>query len=106
MQTIREQKMADKLPVRLTSTYSTDQNLLIQVKNAKIREYKSWSACFAIISGLTGLMKWLKIGITMDSINSILFFSSIAGLIYFVSRIYLLLKNPARSGSKSLHELN
>jgi hypothetical protein len=106
MQTIREQQSTDQSPVRLTPSYTTDSDILNQSKTLKIREYKSWSVCFAIIVGLTGLMKWLNIGVTMDSVNSILLFFSLMGLIYFVSRIYLLSGKAPRPDSKKLHELN
>ena len=106
MQTIREQKSIDISPAGLRSSLSQAPVTTNQVKRLKIREFISWSVCFAVISGLTGLLKILKVGVTMDTVNSILFFGSLAGLIYFISRIISLSRNPLPLNSNSLHELN
>jgi hypothetical protein len=106
MQTIREPKTNDISPTRVISSNTTVQLSANQTKKLKIREYISWSVCFVIISGLTGLMKLLKIGVTMDSVTSILFFLSLGGLTYFISKIYLFSRNPVRTNSKILQELN
>lgn len=77
-----------------------------QARKSKIREFISWSVCFAIVAGLTGFMKFLKIGVTMDSVTSILFYLSVAGLIFFIFRIALLSKNQANLNVNNVHELN
>jgi hypothetical protein len=77
-----------------------------QVKRMKIREFISWSVCFALIFGLTGLIKVLKLGITMDAITSILFYTSLAALVFFVSKIISLSKNSSGIHFKNTHELN
>jgi len=77
-----------------------------QEKRLKIREFISWSICFAIISGLTGLLKFLKVGVTMDSVTSILFYLSLAGLVFFVTKIIMICKNPVDLNADNLHELN
>ena len=77
-----------------------------QERKSRIREFISWSVCFAIVGGLTGFMKFMKIGVTMESVTSILFYLSVAGLIFFIFRIVLLSKNPANLKVNNLHELN
>jgi hypothetical protein len=106
MQTIREQKSIDNLPSRFKSSFSAFPISSDQAKRLKIKEFISWSVCFALIFGLTGLMKLLKLGVTMDSVTSILFYLSLAGLIYFIRRIILLSRNPVQVNSEVLHELN
>ncbi|HEY2348407.1 MAG TPA: hypothetical protein VGH64_05300, partial [Puia sp.] len=65
-----------------------------------------WSVCFAVVCGLTGLLKYLKVGVTMDTITSALFYLSLAGLIYFITRIIMMSKSPVQLHSTNLHELN
>ena len=96
----------DISPARFSSGFSQAPVSPNQEKRLKIREFISWSVCFAIVTALTGLLKFLKVGITMDTVTSILFYLSLAGLIYFVTRIILLSKNPVHLPSRNLHELN
>jgi hypothetical protein len=77
-----------------------------RAKRLKISEFISWSICFAVVSALTGLIKFLKVGVTMDMVTSILFYSSLAGLIYFVSKIIVQTKNPAKVNFSTAQELN
>jgi hypothetical protein len=113
MHTIRGQKTIDTSQAGFRSSFVAEQVSTNQVKRLKIREFISWSVCFAIITIITGLLKFLKIGVTMDSVTSVLFYFSIAGLGWFIYKIYSLLKypiqgnnNPDLGNSKALHELN
>lgn len=106
MQTIREQKSIDNPASRFKSSLSAFPISSDQTKKLKIKEFISWSACFALIFGLTGLMKLLKLGVTMDSVTSILFYLSLAGLVYFIRKIILIFRNPIQVNTKVLHELN
>ena len=75
-------------------------------KKLKIREFIYWSACFAVISGITGLMKILQVAITMEAITSTLFYLSVAGLVFFISRIIVISRAPASFKGNSRHDLN
>jgi hypothetical protein len=105
MQTFRRNNV-DISPVQFNSGFSQQPVPPIREKKLKIREFISWAACFAVISGLTGLLKYLKVGVTMDSITSSLFYLSLAGLIYFVTRIVRLSRTQVKIHSSNLHELN
>jgi hypothetical protein len=108
MQTIREQNGMGS-PSSGYLTHSAHPQALVtetQEKRLKIREFKSWSVCFATIVLLTGLLKVLKLGITMDSVTSILFLSSLCGLAYFIYRIMSLSRTPIRLNNPILHDLN
>ena len=105
MQTFRRNNV-DISPVQFNSGFSQQPISPIREKTLKIKEFMSWSACFAVIAGLTGLLKYLKVGITMDTITSILFYLSLAGLIYFVIRIVRLSRSQVQIHSNNLHELN
>ncbi|HEY2649112.1 MAG TPA: hypothetical protein VGI38_07950 [Puia sp.] len=96
----------DRSPIRFNSGISQTTNLSKSEKRLKIREFVSWSVCFAVVCGLTGLLKYLKVGITMDTITSALFYLSLAGLIYFITRIIMMSKSPVQLHSTNLHELN
>jgi hypothetical protein len=104
MQTVREQEMVS--PAGFNSPLSQTPVSANQTKRLKIREFVSWSVCFTVVSLLTGLMKFMKVGVTMESVNSGLFYLSLAGLIYFISRIVVILKNPIRMNHHLRHELN
>jgi len=106
MQTFHKNDV-DRSPIRFNSGFSPSTHSQKSEKRLKIREFLSWAACFAIIGGLTGLLKYLKIGITMDAVTSALFYLSLAGLTYFIARIIILLsKRPVQLHSGNLHELN
>ena len=77
-----------------------------QVKRLKKREFISWSVCFAVISLLTGLLKFLKIGVTMDSVTNVLFYASLISLAYFIYRIFSLPGNSIEVKNHNYHELN
>jgi hypothetical protein len=100
-------KTFDISPTPFSSGFPQISSSSNQEKRLKVREFISWSACFGFICAVTGLLKFLKIGVTMDSVTSTLFYLSLAGLIYFVTRIILLTKNPVpMDNAKPFHELN
>jgi hypothetical protein len=105
MQTFRKNNV-DISPIQFPSGLSQSPNIPSREKRLKIREFISWAACFAVICGLTGMLKFLKIGITMDSVTSALFYLSLAGLIYFVTRIVMMSKSRIQMHSSHLPELN
>jgi hypothetical protein len=105
MQTVRKSAI-DISPAQFGSGISQPPVTPDQEKRLKIKEFTSWSVCFAVVCGLTGMLKFLKVGITMDSVTSSLFYLSLAGLIYFVTRIIMISKNPVHLYPNNLHELN
>jgi hypothetical protein len=112
MHTIRGQKTIDISQAGFRSSFN-NTNSINQVNRLKIREFISWSVCFAVIAVITGLLKVLKIGITMDTVTSVLFYFSIAGLGWFIYKIFSLPKYPVQGNNshdlgntKALHELN
>jgi hypothetical protein len=105
MQTFRRNNV-DISPVQFNAGFSQQPIPPIREKTLKIKEFISWAACFAVISGLTGLLKFLKVGVTMDTVTSALFYLSLAGLIYFIARIVRLSRSHVQIHSNNLHELN
>src|SRR5579863_3078301 len=105
MQTFRRNNV-DISPVQFNAGFSQQPIPPIREKALKIKEFLSWAACFAVISGLTGLMKFLQVAITMDTVTSALFYLSTAGLIYFITRIIVLSRSHMQVHSNKLHELN
>jgi len=106
MQTVRKNAIDDISPARFGSGFPKAAISPDQEKKLKIREFMSWSACFAVVCGLTGLLKILQIGITMSTVTSTLFYLSLGGLIYFVTRIILIFRVPVQLHMNKLHELN
>jgi hypothetical protein len=107
MQTVREQ--AERINISkpgLRSFVSPVPDSSDHSKRFKIREFISWSVCFAVISLLTGLLMILKVGITMETVTASLFFLSLGGLIYFIYRIIVLSKKPVLFDPAVPHELN
>jgi hypothetical protein len=96
----------DRSPIRFNSGLPQANDSSKSEKKLKISEFISWSVCFAVVCGLTGLLKYLKVGVTMDTITSALFYLSLAGLIYFITRIIMMSKSPVQLHSTNLHELN
>jgi|SRR5450432_2813718 predicted membrane channel-forming protein YqfA (hemolysin III family) len=105
MQTVRKNAI-DISPSQFGSGFPKAPVSPDQEKKLKIREFMSWSACFAVVCGLTGLLMILKVGITMNTVTSTLFYLSLGGLIYFVTRIILISRIPVHLHSNKLHELN
>ena len=104
MQTIREQKVIS--PNSFPSGFPVSPVSQPEVKRLKIKEFTSWAVCFAAVTGLTGTMKIMKVGITMDTVNSVLFFLSLSGLGFFIYRIIAISKTPAGLNRSDLHKLN
>jgi hypothetical protein len=105
MQTVRE-KANDISQTQFGAGFSQLPVSPDQVKKLKIREFKSWSVCFGVVCGLTGLLKFMKVGIIMNPVTSTLFYLSLGGLVYFIYRIILISRNPVQLHPNSLHELN
>lgn len=106
METVRRQRRAEIQPSGFTSSYSKTPVSENQVNHLKIREFISWLVCFAVIGCLTGIMKFLRLGITAESITSALFYISVLAVAYFTYRIISLSRNPVPLKSGKLHELN
>jgi hypothetical protein len=107
MQTVRDQvKRVNISTSGLNSFIPSVPDSDIQSKRLKIKEFISWSVCFAVICLLTGLLMILKVGITMETVTASLFFLSLGGLIYFSYRILVLSKKPVPVDLSVSHELN
>lgn len=111
MQSLREQLSGiDRSLSGFKSSFPALENHLNADKKLKVREFISWSVCSGAVSALTGLLLFLKIGITMESVTTGLFTLSLAGLAYFVVRIFFLTKSKADSKTHlqvpAVHELN
>ncbi len=106
MQTIQKDKVTDSHFSALTSIGT---NIPVRVhldQKLKRREYVSWAISFAVISLLTGLLKFLKVGVTMDSVTSGLFYLSILGLVYFIYKIFSSPKRYAVQNHSGVDRLN
>lgn len=86
MQTILGQKAVTISPSSFISGSSEVPASANQINRLKIREFISWGVCFGVVTLLTGLLKVLRVGITMEPVTSILFYLSIVGLAYFISK--------------------
>jgi hypothetical protein len=106
MQTLREQSRVGLSNSVFQASQSQSRATASPENRLKIKEFTSWSICFAIVGVLTGLLKYLKVGITMDSITSVLFYSSLSALAYFIYRIISLSRNPVQVKRNNYHELN
>ena len=105
MQTFRRNNV-DISPVQFNAGFSQQSVPPVREKSLKIKEFISWAACFAVIAGLTGLLKYLQVGITMDAVTSLLFYLSLAGFLYFIARIVILSRSRVQIHSGNRHELN
>jgi hypothetical protein len=107
MQTVRDNaKRIDKSPSGFPNSYPRIPDPTSQIRKLKISEFKSWTVCFGIISLLTGMLIYLKLGITMEPVTAILFFLSLTGMIFYISKLILFSRHPARLESNSRHDLN
>lgn len=106
MQTVRELEKIDISPSLIIPTLNQVQVSTNHTKKLKIREFISWSVCFGVVAGLTGLLKILNVGVTMEVVTSSLFYLSLGGLIYFISKIVSLSKNPLQNKAHEWHDLN
>ena len=77
-----------------------------QSKGLKIREFISWAVCFGIVTMLTGFLKILNIGVTMEPVTSIFFYSSLAGLAYFAAKAFRLSRTVTPQQPADLVRLN
>lgn len=62
-------------------------------KRVQFRDSISWLICFAIVAGITGALLIYKIGVTMSNVTSILFYFSLAGLVFFTVKAILLFRS-------------
>jgi hypothetical protein len=106
MNTVREQARININSSGFIPHYSPSSATENQSTRIKIRESVSWLVSFAVISFLTGLLKFLKIGVTVESITSALFYISLFSVSYFIYRIVALSRNTAQLRKGNLHELN
>jgi hypothetical protein len=90
----------------LVTPFSQNPGGSEQSTRLKIKDFRSWSICFAVIAAITGTMKWMSLAVTMEAITSGLFYLSMAGLIYFIFRILALSGTPAQKNLLTRHELN
>lgn len=88
MQTIRQTPQLADFPESSFTAQITRQ-LLAQkeVKSLKISESLSWIVSFSVILLITGVLKFLKLGVTMGAVTSGLFYLSLAGIAYFIFNI-------------------
>ncbi len=106
MQILREEKIdeirasAFKSPA-LPNSFSAKPGKSL-IKNENI----SWLICFGIVSFLTGMLKFLKVGITMDTVTSAFFYISLIGVFYFVYKIFSVTKINPQENAGSFHSLN
>jgi|SRR5664279_1655975 len=103
MQTIQEQS---RIGLSGSGFQGGQSQVGFAVNRLKIKEFTSWSVCFAVIGVLTGLLKFLKLGVTMDSVTSVLFYASLMALAFFIYRIVSLSKTPVEEKRNNYHELN
>jgi hypothetical protein len=59
-------------------------------RRLEIRDAIAWSVSFAVVALLTGALLLYRIGVTMSGITSLLFYCSLAGLVFFAARAVLL----------------
>jgi hypothetical protein len=106
MQIIRDEKLggihvsAFKSPASKNSYPTKPGKSLIQNENI------SWFICFVIVSFLTGMLKFLKVGVTMDSVTSVIFYFSLIGVLYFLYKILFTPKVNPPKNTGHLHSLN
>jgi len=106
MDTVREQARMNIQSSGFIPNYSPSSTTENQSTRIKIRESISWLVSFALITFLTGLLKFLKIGVTVESITSALFYTSLFAVSYFIYRIVVLSRNTVQLKKENLHELN
>lgn len=106
MQTIHGEKIQNIGLSAFNGIVSPAAVMANQAKKLKIREYISWSACFGVIFILTGLLKFLKVGVAMDMVTSAFFYLSILGLSCFVYKIISFPKSYVEKETADFHNLN
>ena len=107
MQTVRNNTTRiDTSPNGFPNVFPRVPDPTSQIRRLKISEFKSWTVCFGIISFLTGMLMYLKVGVTMETVTASLFFLSLAGMIFSVYKLIHLYREPARLETSSRHDLN
>ena len=91
---------------RFSTSYPRIPDPANQIKSLKISEFKSWSVCFGIICALTGLLMYLQVGITMESVTVGLFFFALAGMLVSIYKLVNVFREPATLQTKTQLELN
>jgi hypothetical protein len=106
MQILREEKIGEirasafKSPASLNSFPAKPAKSLIKNENI------AWLICFGIVSFLTGMLKFLKVGVTMDTVTSVFFYISLIGVFYFLYKLFSAPKNNHRENTGPFHSLN
>jgi hypothetical protein len=106
MQILREEKTGEigvsafKSPASLNSLPAKPSKSSIRNENI------SWLICFGIVSILTGMLKFLKVGVTMDTVTSVFFYISLLGVFYFFYKLLSAPKISSRENTGSFHGLN
>jgi hypothetical protein len=106
MQILREEKTSEthasafKSPASLNSFPSKPAKSLIKNENI------AWLICFGIVSFLTGMLKFLKVGVTMDTVTSVFFYISLIGVFYFLYKLFSAPKRNHRENTGPFHSLN
>jgi hypothetical protein len=107
MQTVREEAQVIEISQNgFNSSFNGKTIGKDQAKRLKISEFKCWTASFAVISLLTGALIYLKVGVTMETITTSLFFLSLGGLIYSVYQLIHLSRTPRTYSHSNVHQLN
>ena len=88
MQTIRQKPRLVDFP-EASFTAQITRKIISQkhIKSLKISESLSWIVSFSVIVLITGVLKFLKLGVTMSTVTSGLFYLSLAGIAYFIFNI-------------------
>jgi hypothetical protein len=106
MQTIKGEKKQNIDLSSFKAISSPSPVLRNQANKLKVREYISWSISFGVIFFLTGLLKFLNVGVTMDPVTKTLFYLSIVGLICSIYKIISVPRANIRHESSRFHNLN
>jgi hypothetical protein len=106
MQILRDEKIGEirasafKSPVIPNSFPAKPEKSFIKNENI------SWLICFGIVCFLTGMLKFLKVGVTMDTVTSVFFYVSLIGMFYFLYKIFSAPKISPRENADVFHSLN
>lgn len=107
MQTVRQEAaVIDISKNGFQSSFVGNRDTESLMKRLKISELKSWAVSFAVISLLTGLLMYLKVAVTMETVTNSLFFLSLGGFVYAVCKIIFLLRQRPEYKVHPVHSLN
>ena len=102
MQTIRQKPQLVDFPESSFTAQITRQILSQKhIKSLKISESLSWIVSFSVILLITGLLKFLRLGVTMSTVTSALFYLSFAGIAYFIFNIIRINKIREEDNSRT-----